>query len=173
MSKTPEKDAMVEVFLSSIVTRHTSQQQLIKLKERGGERCFPIVIGLPEAAEIRRVVKDQATERPMTHELLVAAIEALGSKLVRAEITDLSNHTFFARLVLQTGETAAPVFVDARPSDAIALALRAGATLHVAESVLAEVRTDQSADPLEDEAEDEDEVEGDDEPEGDDPKLPE
>ena len=148
MSQSPENDAMIEVFLSSIVTRNTSQQQLIKLKEKGGDRCFPIVIGLPEAAEIRRVVKQQATERPMTHELLVKAIEGLGSELVRVDITDLRNHTFFARLVL-TGDSEDPVFVDARPSDAIALALRAGAPLHVAESVLAEVRTDESADPLE------------------------
>ena len=159
MSQTPDNDAMIEVLLSSIVTRHTSQQQLIKLKERGGDRCFPIVIGLPEAAEIRRVVKQQDTERPMTHELLVKAIEGLGSKLVRVDITDLRNHTFFARLVLSSGEGTDPVFVDARPSDAIALALRAGAPLHVAESVLAEVRTDESADPLEEEGGDEDESE--------------
>jgi uncharacterized protein len=154
MSQSPDNDAMIEVFLSSIVTRNNSQQQLIKLKEKGGDRCFPIVIGLPEAAEIRRVVKQQDTERPMTHELLVKAIEGLGSKLERIDITDLSNHTFFARLVLRS-ESDDPVFVDARPSDAIALALRAGAPLHVAESVLAEVRTDESADPLEEDGEDE------------------
>ncbi|MCA8980421.1 MAG: bifunctional nuclease family protein [Planctomycetes bacterium] len=151
---------MIEVFLSSIVTRNNSQQQLIKLKEKGGPRAFPIVIGLPEAAEIRRVVKQQATERPMTHELLVAAIEALDAELVRVDITDLRNHTFFARLVLSRGEGTEPVFVDARPSDAIALALRASASLFVAESVLAEVRTDEGVDPLEDE-EDEDEADED------------
>jgi len=161
MSQTPDNDAMIEVLLSSIVTRHTSQQQLIKLKEKGGDRCFPIVIGLPEAAEIRRVVKQQDTERPMTHELLIKAIEGLGSKLVRVDITDLSNHTFFARLVLSAAEGEDPVYVDARPSDAIALALRAGAPLRVAESVLAEVRTDESADPLEDEDEGEAGAEGD------------
>lgn len=157
MSDTPDDDKMIEVFLSSIVTRHTSQQQLIKLKEKGGERCFPIVIGLPEAAEIRRVVKRQATERPMTHELLIGAIEALGAKLVRVDITDLKNHTFFARLVLAREGDETPAFVDARPSDAIALALRAGASLQVAESVLAEVRTDEGADPLEDDDDDADE----------------
>lgn len=168
MSDTPDNEKMIEVFLSSIVTRHTSQQQLIKLKEKGGERCFPIVIGLPEAAEIRRVVKQQATERPMTHELLVGAIESLGAKLSRVEITDLRNHTFFARLVLTREENDTPVFVDARPSDAIALALRAGATLHVAESVLAEVRTDEGVDPLEDEDDDESQDDA-----GDDPPPPE
>lgn len=160
MSETPDSEKMIEVFLSSIVTRNNSQQQLIKLKEKGGPRAFPIVIGLPEAAEIRRVVKQQATERPMTHELLVAAIEALDAELVRVDITDLRNHTFFARLVLSRGEGTEPVFVDARPSDAIALALRASASLFVAESVLAEVRTDEGVDPLEDE-EDEDEADED------------
>ena len=163
MTESPTNERMVEVFLSSIVTRRTSQQQLIKLKEKGGERSFPIVIGLPEAAEIRRVVKEQRTERPMTHELLVNTIEALGSKIMRVDIIDLRNHTFFAQLILegtdgqQNGEQS--TVVDARPSDAIALALRGGVPLRVAESILAEVRTDDADDPLEaeDEADEDDE----------------
>lgn len=159
MSKTPENESMIEVFLSSIITRNNSQQQLIKLKERGGDRCFPIVIGLPEAAEIRRVVKRESTERPMTHELLIKTIETLDAKLERIEINDLRNHTFFARMVLTRAAGDEATFVDARPSDAIALALRAGAPLFVAESVLAEVRTDEGEDPLEGDEEDDEAVE--------------
>ena len=155
MTETPVNDPLVEVFLSSIVTRLNSQQQLIKLKEKGGDRTFPIVIGVPEAAEIRRVVKGQETERPMTHELLIDTVGALGAKLERVDIVDLRNHTFFARLVLSRDGVEEQTVVDARPSDAIALALRAGAALSVAESVLAEARTDENVDPLEgDEAED-------------------
>lgn len=161
MSDTPPEETLVEVFLQSVVTRRTSQQQLIKLKEKGGSRAFPIVIGLPEAAEIRRVVKGQNTERPMTHELLVNTVEVLGAKITSVDVVDLRHHTFFARIVLQREGSEEPIHVDARPSDAIALAMRAGAPLRVAESVLAEVRTDEGQDPLESEPESESDSEED------------
>lgn len=163
MTETPPDDPLVEVLLASIVTRQNSPQQLIKLKEKDGPRTFPIVIGVPEAAEMRRVVKQVETERPMTHELLVAAVEALGGQLERVDIVDLRNHTFFARLVLSKDGGEEQVVVDARPSDAIALALRAGATLSVAQSVLEEARIDVSEDELEEGVEDE----GDDADDGD------
>lgn len=143
-------ERFVPVRLARVVLRDGADQQWIFLQEVEGKRGFPIVIGNGEAAEIHRVLADEPLPRPLTHQLALAAVEALGSKLVRVDIVDLRNNTFFARLVLAGVEAGvAEVHVDARPSDALALALRAGAPLRVAESVLAEARTDEAPDSLE------------------------
>ena len=148
MSASPD-EPMVEVVLGRIVIREGSDRQYIYLQERGGARGFQIMIGTSEAAEIQRVVARIECERPLTHQLAFAAIEALGARVRRCDIVDLRHNTFFAQLVLQTDGGERTIVLDARPSDAIALALRAGATLRVAESVLEQVRSDSSGpDPL-------------------------
>lgn len=148
MSDSPEQP-MVEVVLGRIVIRNNADRQYIFLNERGGERGFPIVIGTPEATEIHRVVAGAESERPMTHQLTASIIEGLGARLKRCDIVDLRSNTYFAQLVLESEKDATTVVVDARPSDAIALALRAGCPLRVAESVLEQVRSDDSGpDPL-------------------------
>ena len=140
---------MVDVVLGRIVIRETSDRQYIFLNERGGKRGFPIVIGTNEAAEIQRVVARIECERPLTHQLAHSIVEALGAELKRCDIVDLRQNTFYAQLVLQTRDGGTTAVVDARPSDAIALALRAGCPIRVAESVLEQVRTDESGpDPL-------------------------
>jgi len=135
-----EPTELVEVELGRIVLRDHSPvaPQYIYLRERGGERSFPIVIGLGEALELQRVVTGVRTERPMTHELLLRTIESLGARLDAVEIVDLRDNTFFARirLVNEAGEVATEL--DARPSDSIALATRARCPLRVCEAVLAE-----------------------------------
>lgn len=142
-------ERFVPVRLARVVLRDGADQQWIYLQEVGGKRGFPIVIGSGEAAEIRRVLANEALARPLTHQLALAAIEALGSKLVRVDVVDLRNNTFFARLVLSGLEQGVrEVHVDSRPSDAVALALRAGVPLRVAESVLEQVRTDKALDEL-------------------------
>lgn len=159
---TPEPP-MIDVRISRIVMRDNADQQWIYLSERAGKRGFHIVIGSNEAREIHRVVTKDATERPLTHQLAFRAIEALGARVERVDITDLRNNTFFAELVLT--DDGRSIRLDARPSDALALGLRAGCPIRVAESVLEEVRADQSSpDPLPDpdpdpadEGEDEDE----------------
>lgn len=109
------------------------------------------MIGTSEANEIHRVLTDEPLPRPLTHQLALASIEALGSKLARVDVVDLRNNTFFARLVLNGVEPGVTeVHIDARPSDALALALRAGAPIRVAESVLEQARTDEASDPLTD-----------------------
>ncbi len=142
-------ERFVPVRLARVVLRDGADQQWIYLQEVAGKRGFPIVIGSGEASEIHRVLADEPLPRPLTHQLALASIEALGSKLVRVDIVDLRNNTFFARLVL-AGLVAGvkEVHVDARPSDALALALRAGAPLRVAESVLEQARTDEASDGL-------------------------
>lgn len=126
---------MIEVALSRIVIRDGTDRQYIFLSEIGGARGFPIVIGNNEAGEIHRVVHGLESKRPMTHQLTYDAIEALGAHLTGVDIVDLKDNTFYAQLRLQAGG-AEPALVDARPSDAIALALRARCKIRVAEDVL-------------------------------------
>jgi bifunctional DNase/RNase len=148
-------ERFVPVRLARVVLRDGADQQWIFLQEVAGERGFPIVIGNSEASEIHRVLANEPLTRPLTHQLALAAVEALGSKLVRVDVVDLRNNTFFARLVLAGVEAGVrEVHVDARPSDALALALRAGAPLRVAESVLEQARTDRAPDDLTDDSED-------------------
>ena len=128
---------MLECELTRIVLRDTTEESYIYLREKEGRRrLFPIVIGRWEARAIDRSVRNLAPPRPMTHDLLATLVEATGSALERVEITDLKDGTFFASLDLRRdGES---VRVDARPSDAIALAVRTGAPIFVAEEVLRE-----------------------------------
>jgi bifunctional DNase/RNase len=126
---------MIDVTLSRIVVRDGSDRQYIFLSEVEGSRGFPIVIGNNEAGEIQRVVHGVEPERPLTHQLTFSAIGALGGRLQAVEIVDLKQNTFFAQVVLEGGPEGV-VRVDARPSDAIALALRARCPIRVAEEVL-------------------------------------
>lgn len=140
---------MIEVQLGRIVIHEREDSQFIVLIEKDGKRQFPIVIGRFEVAEIHRVIADVETERPLTHQLAQSIARALGAEIARAEIVSLQKNTFFAELVLRRGAGGEEVAIDARPSDAVALALRAKAPILVAESVLEQVRTDQSGpDPL-------------------------
>ena len=114
----------------------------------------PIVIGTSEAFEIRRVVCGVQTERPLTHQLAHDLIKGLGGRLAAVDIVDLKNNTFYAKLLVEQGEDSTPKAIDTRPSDAVALAMRAGCPLRVAESVLAEARDDTGQDELEEGAQD-------------------
>lgn len=144
MKEPLDEPPMIDVTLNRIVIREGSDQQYIFLRERAGARGFPIVIGTAEACEIRRVVQGIQPERPLTHQLAYESIKALGAELKRVDIVDLRNNTFFAQLVIQDERGERTAIVDARPSDAVALALRADCPMRVAESVLEAVRTDTS-----------------------------
>jgi hypothetical protein len=121
----------------------TSDHQVIWLREKGGKRSFPILIGIFEALAIHRKIKEEDTIRPMTHDLLANVIAALHFRLSRVIVTSLRENTFFAKLVL--GSNGTEVEIDSRPSDAIALAVRLEAPIFVAEEVLQEVAKDESA----------------------------
>jgi bifunctional DNase/RNase len=123
--------------LIRIMITETGDHQVIVLKEAGGERTFPIVIGFFEAAAIDRRIKGHMMPRPMTHDLLGSVIEAMGGRLAKVVVTDLKDHTFYASLVIdRKGEE---VLVDARPSDAIALAVAGSTPIYVEDHVLNEV----------------------------------
>jgi len=128
---------LVEMDLHRLVVREGSDHQYVFLREKEGSREFPIVIGLFEAMEIRRKVKDVVTPRPMTHDLIGKVLEGLGARLERVVVNELRNNTFFAQLHVQTGSGVTEV--DSRPSDAIALALQASAPIFVDDDVLREV----------------------------------
>ncbi|MBX3395482.1 MAG: bifunctional nuclease family protein [Phycisphaerae bacterium] len=127
----------VPVDLSRIVIQDTSDQQIIFLREHGGEREFPIVIGDAEALAIDRRLKGYKKARPMTHDLLADVIEKLHGELEKIVINDLKNHTFYATLVIRM--QSGLIEVDSRPSDAIALGVASGTPIFVAEHVLREV----------------------------------
>lgn len=123
----------VPMELSRIVINEQSPEQIIVLKEKGGERQFPIVIGIFEAWAIERRFKDTSTPRPMTHDLLANAISELGGEVRRVVVTDLDGGTFYARLRVQQGKKEHAI--DSRPSDAIALAVRLEVPIFVEERV--------------------------------------
>lgn len=129
----------IRMELSRILLRENSPSQRIELKEAGGQRVVPIVIGIVEAAAIERRLMGQVPPRPQTHELLESVVSALGASLERIVISDLrQDHfgggTFYARLILRQGEQL--VEVDARPSDAVALGCARNVPIFVEEHVL-------------------------------------
>lgn len=127
----------VQMELSRIIITETSDQQIIVLREKFGERSFPIVIGIGEAFAIDRRIKGIETPRPLTHDLLASLIDRLGGQLEKIAIYDLRDHTFFAKLVIRrNGEL---IEVDSRPSDAIALGAGTEVPIFVEESVLRDV----------------------------------
>jgi uncharacterized protein len=106
--------------LARIIISDMNEQQVVFLKEIDGARSFPILIGIFEAASINRHVKGEASQRPLTHDLLRNVIEQLGGELQDIIINNLEEHTYFALLrIRKDGEL---IEIDSRPSDAIALA---------------------------------------------------
>ena len=132
------ENGLVAMEVSKIRIDERRGEQVIVLKERGGNRLLPIIIGISEVTAIKMKISGIQPPRPLTHDLLRNAITQLGGKLVRIVVNKLEFNTFFAKLVLQTKEDAMEE-VDARPSDSIALALRAEAPIYVAEDVLNQV----------------------------------
>jgi bifunctional DNase/RNase len=108
---------------------------VVFLREREGERrVLPIYIGEPEAASIQIGMSGKVPPRPLTHDLMVDVLGSLGADLDKVVITDVSEGTFFAELHLKSRQ--GPLTVSARPSDAIAVAVRAGCGIYVDESVM-------------------------------------
>jgi bifunctional DNase/RNase len=126
---------MIEMELSRIVIDEKRHDQLIVLKERNGEKVLPIVIGLSEASAIKLKISGFQPPRPLTHDLLHATINNLDASIDRIVIDKLEENTFHAKIVLKTlsGELK---FIDARPSDSIALAVRAHAPIFVEDEII-------------------------------------
>lgn len=127
----------VQMELVRIIISDNNEQQIIYLKEVDGDRTFPIVIGFFEATSIDRRVRGQSTPRPLTHDLLASTIDLLGGELQDIYISELREHTYFAKLrIKHEGEM---IEVDSRPSDAIAVAVTVDVPIFVAEDIIDEV----------------------------------
>ena len=124
---------MNEVSVVGVRVELPTTQPIVLLKEVDGDRYLPIWIGAVEATAIAFAQQQIVTARPMTHDLMKDVIDALGVPLTAVHITDLQDGVFYANLVFEGG-----VEVSARPSDAIALAMRIGVPLFADETVLAE-----------------------------------
>ena len=124
---------LTELTVVGVRVELPSQQPIVLLKEEGGDRYLPIWIGAVEATAIAFAQQGIVTARPMTHDLLRDLLEALGRPLESVTISDLRDGVFYAELGFGDGLT-----VSARPSDAIALAMRTGAVIRSEESVLIE-----------------------------------
>ena len=134
----PEQNGLVQMEVSKIRIDERRGEQVVVLKERGGNRFLPIIIGISEVTAIKMKISGIQPPRPLTHDLLRDTIAELGATLQKIVITKLEFNTFFARLVLTTKDGGS-CEVDARPSDSIAVALRADAPIFVAEEVLNQV----------------------------------
>lgn len=146
---------MVEVILRAVRVDVGSSTPLLLLEEVGGNRILPIFIGAPEASAIAYALRNVEAPRPMSHDLMGNIVTALGAQLFAVEITGLVDNIFFAnlRLIRQGSE----INVSARPSDAVALALRVGTPILVNDALMAAEGKVIRLDDEDDESGDEDE----------------
>ena len=127
---------MIEVKIAGIQISLMSPHRVVLLKEIGAERYLPIWIGPYEAEAINIKLQNIEVGRPLTHDLLKSVIETLGGVVERIIVSELREDTFYARIIVSVdGRT---LEIDSRPSDAMALAVRVGAPIYVAEDVMAE-----------------------------------
>ena len=126
---------MVEMELHKIVIDEKRHDQLIVLKEKTGNRILPIVIGLHEASAIKMKISGFKPPRPLTHDLMHTLIEHLDATIERIIIDKLEESTFHAKVVIKT-KTGEEKFIDARPSDSIALAVRANVSIFVEDEII-------------------------------------
>jgi uncharacterized protein len=125
---------MVEMVVESVRVHTLSTQHVVILKETGRDRYLPIWIGPWEANAIALKLQGVAPERPLTHDLFARTLAELGVAVQRIVVSDLADETFRARIVLEQGGQTHEI--DARPSDAIALAIRAGVSIFATDAVL-------------------------------------
>ncbi len=126
---------MIELTLNKILIDEKRSDQVVVFREKKGSRLLPLVIGLPEAQSIQLRVREIETPRPMTHDLMMQVIRDLGASLRNIVIDRMDQQTFYAKMNLQNSAGVA-VSIDARPSDCIAVAIRAGAPIFAESRVM-------------------------------------
>jgi bifunctional DNase/RNase len=134
-----EPASLVEMTIKGLMVDPITNMPIVILKDKQGERVLPIWVGIFEANAIALQIENVATPRPMTHDLLRNIISDLDGRVDRIVVSDLKENTFYA--VIHLTVRGAGVAVDARPSDAIALALRTRAPILVEESVIDNAKT--------------------------------
>lgn len=128
------EDMLIEMVVESIGISEIVYQPVVILKQRQGEIYLPIFIGLAEANAIAVILEEVDVPRPLTPDLLCSVIDRMGASIHYIVINDLQNETFYADIILHADWQ--QLKIDARPSDAIAVALRVGAPIYVTEAVL-------------------------------------
>lgn len=123
-----------EMRVSGVVVDPNTKMPIVVLKDPEEKRLLPIWIGVMEAGAIAAALENVQPPRPMTHDLYANVLKELGIKVLRVEVTKIENNTFYAEITLS--QATRMVDIDARPSDAIALALRTGTPIHVADDVV-------------------------------------
>ncbi len=143
---------MIEMKIAGIALDAVSRSPIVILRDDADRRALPIYIGQDQARSIISALENQVPPRPLTHDLLVNLLEAWEMTLERVVIHSLQDNTFFAVLTVRQGEVKKDI--DARPSDAIAIALRTGSPIWVSEEVIldASLPVDQEADEAEQQA---------------------
>ena len=134
---------MVEMKVYGLAVDENSQVPVLVLKDMDDRSILPIWIGAMEAMAISMAINDVQLPRPMSHDLMLANIQAAGAKVTGVEVVNLDDGTYYAEVELATGEGTKRV--DARPSDAVALALRAKCPIRVDAAVLEEASMDETA----------------------------
>lgn len=129
---------MVEMRIQGLMIDPITNMPIVVLRDPKTDDKLPIWVGVFEANAIALELEKVRTPRPMTHDLMRETITRLGARLTRVDIVDLQDNTFYASLHLETSGDACDI--DARPSDALALALRCDATIMVAEKVIADAQ---------------------------------
>jgi bifunctional DNase/RNase len=129
---------MIEVSVAGMILDQQSQGPILLLHIPTVDRYLPVWIGTNEAASISMALKRQRFERPLTHDLLVTVIDGLEGEVTRVTITALRDNTFYAKIFIKRGQQV--IGIDARPSDSIAVAIRAGAPIYIAEEVVEKER---------------------------------
>jgi bifunctional DNase/RNase len=127
---------MQEMDIYGVSFDLVGKQPIVLLKTKDGNKYLPIWIGQPEAAAILMKLQGASTPRPMTHDLVTDILGQLDAQVVRITVTELRENTFYAQITVQMDGT--EIDVDSRPSDAIALAIRAEAPIYAADSVIEE-----------------------------------
>ena len=125
---------VVETRVNGLILEHKTQQNIVILREVDGDRILPIWIGPGEAQAIRRILSEEPFPRPLTHDLIALIVEGLKARISRVVIADLRENTFFASIFVERDSEV--LSIDARPSDSIAIALRARAPIFVNEKLL-------------------------------------
>ncbi|MCW2922060.1 MAG: bifunctional nuclease family protein [Thermoleophilia bacterium] len=125
---------MLEMVIYGVSFDMVGKQPIVLLKTLAGNRFLPIWIGHPEAAAILMRLQDARPPRPATHDLMCNALEELGAEVTQVAITDLRDNTFFAQVTVSNGIDEHEL--DSRPSDALALAVRAEAPIFAAEQIV-------------------------------------
>jgi hypothetical protein len=127
---------MQEMHVYGVSFDLVGKQPIVLLKTVEGNKFLPIWIGHPEAAAILMKLQNASTPRPMTHDLLTEILGELNAQVTRVAVTELRENTFYAQVTIQ--QDGSEIEIDSRPSDAIALAVRAAAPIFVAEEVIEE-----------------------------------